>query len=67
MWILWFVVEVLVTAVAAGLAAAGTIWGWNLVAHGAATVDWATAARIAILLGAGLPVTRRVAAPRRCS
>lgn len=66
MRIVRFVVEMLITAVLAGLAAVAATWTWSVVAHGAPLVDWATSARLAILLGTSLPVTRRVAALRRC-
>jgi hypothetical protein len=66
MKVLGFAAEVLVTAIAAGLASVAATSGWNLAAHGAPAADWITAVRLAILLGVGLPVARRAAAPRRC-
>jgi hypothetical protein len=56
--------EMAVTLVATFLAAVCTTLLWNLGAHGLATVDWATSARLAIMFGVGLPVTRRVATRR---
>ncbi len=64
MKIVWIVIEVLVTAAASAVAAAATMWGWNLAVHGAGTVDWTAVVRLGLLLGVGLPVTRRAAAPR---
>lgn len=65
MRIVGFVVETLVTAASALAAATAATWLWNLVVHSAPHVDWPAAVRLALLLGIGLPVTRRVTQPRR--
>ena len=65
MKIVGFVVEAIVTAILACLAAVAATWLWNAGIHGTPLAEWHTAARLGILLGVTLPVTRRVAQPRR--
>jgi len=46
-----FVVEVIVTAISACLAAVAVTWLWNVGVHRTPLVEWHTAARLGILLG----------------
>lgn len=51
--------DILKTAVVTFVVAAAVTGLYSLAAHGAGTVDWGTAVRLAVILGIVLPVTRR--------
>ena len=54
----WFV-EFLLTFVVTLIVAVVVTLLWNLVAHGDASIDWATSFRLAIILGIALPIVNR--------
>jgi hypothetical protein len=54
-WFMEFVVTFAVTLVVTII----VTLAWNLIAHGDASVDWATSFRLAIILGVALPIVNR--------
>ncbi len=54
----WFI-EFLVTFIITLITAVVVTLVWNLLAHGAANVDWATSFRLAVILGVVMPVVNR--------